>query len=230
MRDLNDTYLSPDKIMSSPKLIVASMELVASMPLHFLEFLGKQILGRNRMTKWVQVDKKWNQCLKKSAEINTRYSMQTLRTKSLLSHVGLNREVEGMIVGDVVLEVTYTQSHLKGKIYISRKNKPIVYVEETTEMKILDDLDHEPWIMQHLCWLVHTSSYDIIQLGDGAKSDKKKRKKLKVLIHQKMIHQKITCGATNGGQGRVRWSVVFHQYLTHCTLWETVKLVNPSKN
>ena len=99
--DLNNTYLSPDQIKSLPKIMVASMELVASMPLHFLEFLGKQTLGRNRMTKWVQVDKKWNQCLKKSAEINTRYSMQTLRNKSLLSQVGLNCEVEGTI-GNVV--------------------------------------------------------------------------------------------------------------------------------
>ena len=39
--DLNETYLSLDQIKSLPKLMVASMELVASMPLHFLEFLGK---------------------------------------------------------------------------------------------------------------------------------------------------------------------------------------------
>jgi len=96
--------------------MVASMELVASMPLHFLEFLGKQTLGRNQMTKWVQVDKKWNRCLKKLAEINTRYSMQTLRTKSLLLQVGLNCEVKGTI-GNLVFELTYNQSHLKGKFF-----------------------------------------------------------------------------------------------------------------
>ena len=128
------------------------------------------------MTRWVQAPKKWNQCLKKSAEINTRYSMQTLRNKSLLSQVGLNCEVEGTI-GNVVFEVTYTKSHLKGKKYNSRKNKPIIFLEQTTEMEILDDLDHEPWIMQHLCWLEHTLSYDIIQLGDGCKSYKKRKNK-----------------------------------------------------
>ena len=80
-------------------------------------------------------------------EIN-KYSLQhaDLRTKLLLSHVGLNCEVKGMI-GDVVFEVTYTQSHLKGKTYNSRKNKPVIHVKETTEMEILDDLDHALWIM-----------------------------------------------------------------------------------
>ena len=72
------------------------------------------------MTKWVQADKKWNQCLKKSAEINSRYSMQTPRNKSLLSQVGLNCEVEGTI-GNVVFEVTYTKSHLKGKKLVKEK-------------------------------------------------------------------------------------------------------------
>ena len=124
--NLNETYLSPDQIKSLPKLMVASMELVASMPLHFLEFLGKQTLGRNRLTRWVQAPKKWNQCLKKSAEINTRYSMQTLRNKSLLSQVGLNREVGGTI-GNVVFEVTYTKLPQKGKTNLSSKNKPIIY-------------------------------------------------------------------------------------------------------
>ena len=87
------------------------------------------------MTKWVQVDKKWNQCLKKLAEINTRYSMQTLRTKSLLSQVGLNCEVEGTI-GNVVFEVTYTKLPQKGKTNLSSKNKPMIFLEQTTEMEI----------------------------------------------------------------------------------------------
>ena len=50
----------------------------------------------------------------KSAEINARYDMQTLMNKSLLSQVGLNRDVEGTI-GNVVFEVTYTKLPQKGK-------------------------------------------------------------------------------------------------------------------
>ena len=98
------------------------------------------------MTRWVQAPKKWNQCLKKSAEINTHYNMQTLRNKSLLSQVGLNSEVGGTI-GNVVFEVTYTKLPQKGKTNLSSINKPIIFLEQTTEMEILDDLDHEPWIM-----------------------------------------------------------------------------------
>ena len=57
--------------------------------------------------------------LKKLAMNQTHYSMQLIRTKSLLSHVGLKHEVTSD-VGDVVLEVTYTKSHLKEK-YIARE-------------------------------------------------------------------------------------------------------------
>ena len=89
--------------------------------------------------------------------------------------MGLNCEVKGTI-RNVVFEVTYTKLPQKGNTNLSSKNKPIIFFEQTTEIDILDDLDHEPWIMQHLCWLAHTSSYDIIQLGDGAKSYKKKKK------------------------------------------------------
>ena len=73
--DLNDTYFSQDQIKSLPRLMVESMDLVIAMPIPLLEFLGKQTLGRNRMTKWIHVNKKCDRCLKKS--INTHYSMQT---------------------------------------------------------------------------------------------------------------------------------------------------------
>ena len=38
--DLNDTYFSLDQIKSLPKLMVASMDLVATMPIPLLGFLG----------------------------------------------------------------------------------------------------------------------------------------------------------------------------------------------
>ena len=125
--DVIDSYLLEDELMKLPKVLVILMELVASMPISILNFVAIHTLGKNRMTKWILVDTKWKKCLKRSLTLNHCYIMQTIRTKSLLSHVGLNRDVAATMQ-DVVLEVTYMQAHLKERKYHIEKRKSPVFL------------------------------------------------------------------------------------------------------
>jgi hypothetical protein len=120
--------------------------------------------------------------------------------------VGLNGEARGL-VGDVVWEVTYNQSHLKGTHYSSGKKykrKAVIHIESTTEMEILEDLDHEPWILQHLYCLAYTSGYEIIKLGDGAKFHKNRTKKKNTNHQQKeSINSKMWSNTWTSGESEM---------------------------
>ena len=48
---------------------------------------------------------------------------------------------------------------------------------ETTKAEILDDISHKPWIFQHIHTLAITLRFLFIQLGNGAKTPQKKKRK-----------------------------------------------------
>ena len=54
--DCTSTYYSWDKIKKLPKLLLANADLVVSMPLAFLQYIGKQTTDRYQQTRWIQVD------------------------------------------------------------------------------------------------------------------------------------------------------------------------------
>ena len=148
--------------------MVASVGLVASLPLGYIDYLGRLPLNKKtKTTGWVEVPKKWNLCKKAVVAAARSLKIETVRTRSIVSFAGMKTEdCDGIWIDPMLMDVTY--SFLPDATRQYKNNK--YFHSVTSDEGIVDDLSHEPSVMTHSRTLAYVSTYHQVECGDGARS------------------------------------------------------------
>ena len=74
-----------DDFIKNNSTMVASMELIASLPLHYIKYLDSLKLNkRTKTTQWVDPSRQWNLCKKAVVAAARSPYIETTRIKSLV--------------------------------------------------------------------------------------------------------------------------------------------------
>ena len=155
------------KFIKDNSTMIASVGLVASLPLCYIEHLERLKLNpKTKTTKWVQPPRQWNLCKKAVVAAARSLQIKTVRTKSLVSFAGIkNHDCEKLWIDPMLIDVTY--SILPDAIESSKK----YWHSVTSAEEIFDDLSHEPSVMIQIKTLAFVCGYYFIFYGDGARSN-----------------------------------------------------------